>query len=173
MRKVGTTMALIWVLIISIITAGCPKNTKSALESGFAASVRISSYGTDLTKGFTQLRRDGAISKELFDSTISKLEKVAIAGRKVHDLLEGFVERYPDGSVPASEFQPVNLLFNSDVYGPVIELLATYAGLSPAHQALLSVAMSGMKAAVNVVRRLMDKFSIHLVGPKGVEYVTA
>lgn len=170
--KVFTKLTLLWIISLGLITTGCPKDSKTALEDGFAASVRASSYGTDLTKAFTQLRRDGAIPQVVFDGVISKLEKISIVGRKVHDALAGFVMRYPDGNVPASEFSPLALAFNSGVYEPVIELLATVAGLSPANQALLSVAMSGLKLAVNTIRSLMNRHSAYLGLPE-VKYVTA
>lgn len=166
-------LTLIWVLMVGLIATGCPRDSKTALEDGFAASVRVSSYGTDVTKGFTQLRKDGAITKEVFDGVISKLEKVSIAGRKVHEVLKGFVERYPDGIVPPSEFKPVALIFNSDVYSPVIELLGTIAALSPANQALVSMAMAGLKLAVNTIKSLMTRHAAYLGLPREINYVTA
>jgi hypothetical protein len=170
--KVFTQLILMWIICLGLITTGCPKDSKSALEDGFSASVRVSSYGTDLTKAFTQLKRDGAIPQVVFDGVISKLEKVGIAGRKVHDALAGFVAKYPDGNVPSSEFQPIALLFNSDIYGPVIELLGTVAGLSPANQAVVSLAMTGLKLAVNTVRSLMNRHAAYLGLPKGDYYAT-
>lgn len=166
MKRFFTTIGLIWVLLITLIATGCPKSSKTALEDGFAASVRVASYGKDATVAFTKLRQDGAITKEKFDSIILVLEKISIAGRTVHNQLESFVARYPDGNVPASEFKPVALIFNADIYTPFIELLGIVGGLSTANQTLVALAMAGLKTAIFTVKRLMNKHSAYLGMPK-------
>lgn len=167
MKRFITTASLIWLMLVTLITSGCPKSSKSALEDGFSASVRVSSYGADVTKAFTELRRDGAISKEFFDSAISKLEKISIAGRKVHDQLERYIQQYPDGNVPSEEFKPLSLIFNADIYTPFIELLGTVGGMSQANQIILQVAMAGLKTAIFTIKRLMNRHAAYLGLPKG------
>lgn len=166
MKRFITTLGLIWVLLTTLITSGCPKSSKTALEDGFSASVRVSSYGRDATEAFTKLRQDGAISKEKFDSIIATLEKISIAGRTVHNQLESFVARYPDGNVPASEFKPLAIIFNADIYTPFIELLGIVAGLSPANQTLVAIAMAGLKTGIYTIKRLMNRHSAYLGLPK-------
>jgi len=166
MKRFFTTLGLIWILLVTLIVSGCPKSSKDALTDGFAASVRISSYGTDATKAFTKLRQDGAISKETFDSVILKLEKISVGGRAFHDRLEQFVIQYPDGNVPPSEFKPLNILFNADIYNPFIELLGVVGGLSQANQTILAIAMAGLKTSIFTIRRLMNKHSAYLGMPK-------
>lgn len=166
MKRFFTTLCLIWILVITLITSGCPKSSKTALEDGFAASVRVSSYGTDATKAFTKLRQDGAISKPVFDSIILKLEKISVSGRAVHNQLAHFVELYPDGNIPPADFKPLDLIFNADIYTPFIELLGIVGGLSTANQTLVAIAMAGLKTAVFTVRRLMDRHAAYLGLPK-------
>lgn len=173
MRKFLTSLTLIWVICLGLITSGCPSDSKSKLEAGFAASVRISSYGTDLTKAVTQLRKDEAITKPQFDSIIEKLGLVAQSGRIFHTTLAGFVERYPDGNVPASEFQPLNLLFNKDIYGPVMQVIVLVAGLSSEQQAIIALALAGLKSAVMTIKRLMDKNSAYFEGQGEPKYTAS
>lgn len=175
MRKTFTALILMWVLVLGLVTTGCPRDSKTALEEGFAASVRASSYGTDFVKGVTQLHNDGALSDSAFNSIIVKMKVFGVAGRKINDALAAFVVKYPDGNIPPGEFSPLALIFNSDMYLPVLDIASTLFHLSPANQAIVAIAMAGLKTALNTIKRLMDRHSAFLGLPPvtGGNYVTA
>jgi hypothetical protein len=166
MIRFFTTLGLLAVLMFSTIGASCSKDTQSALADGYSASVRIATYGTDLTRSFTQLRHDGAISQAVFDDVIAKLKLVDSAGHALNKTLNDLITKYPDGNVPPAEFSPLALAFNTDIYTPVFDIIATAAKLSPANQALVSLALSGIKLATNTIRSLMNKHSAALGLPE-------
>ena len=166
MKSYFITLGLVAALIFTCTGESCNKSSQSALNDGFAASVRVSSFGTDLTKGFTKLRHDGAIPQDTFDFVIAKLKLADIAGHALNKTLADLVAKYPDGNIPPAEFSPIALVFNSDIYTPIVDVFGVVAKLSPANQALLSVSIAGIKLAINTIRNLVNKHSAELGLPE-------
>lgn len=152
-------MATVMLFVMFIVTSAfsCSGDKRSAFEKGFAASVRVSATGASAGESILKAYQDGVISLETKDKIFEKLKLIGVGGRQFHNVLAGLVEKYPTGVVPAADLEPLNLLFTSQLYGPLLDILNLAGVLTGPQRAAVELAMQGLKLVIMTIRGSMSK----------------
>lgn len=166
-------MAGILLFMIMLVGSGfsCSSDKRSSFEKGFAASVRVSAMGESAGKSVIKAYHDGVIDLATKNKIFDQLGKISVAGREFHNILAGLVERYPDGVVPASEMQPLQVLFNEQIYGPLMDILDLAGVLTASQKEMVELAMQGLKLAILTIRGSMFKLTGQMPVAGGGAYV--